>query len=96
MNRVDLIAHVEEISPLRYTPSGLPVVEFRLIHESETEEAGIVRKVRLNLKSIAVGILAEKLIRQPLHTSLLFSGFLASGKNSKSVIFHIHSYQTVS
>ena len=96
MNRVDLIAHVEEISPMRYTPSGLPVVECRLIHESDIEEAGIVRKVHLSLKSKAVGILAEKLIRQPLHTPLLFSGFLASGANSKSVIFHIHSYQTVS
>jgi len=96
VNRVDLIAHVEEISPMRYTPSGLPVVECRLIHESDIEEAGIVRKVHLSLKSKAVGILAEKLIRQPLHTSFLFSGFLASGANSKSVIFHIHSYQTVS
>lgn len=96
MNRVDLMAHVEEISPMRYTPSGLPVVECRLIHESDIEEAGIVRKVHLSLKSKAVGILAEKLIRQPLHTPLLFSGFLASGANSKSVIFHIHSYQTVS
>ncbi|NDG14163.1 MAG: primosomal replication protein N [Betaproteobacteria bacterium] len=90
------MAHVEEISPMRYTPSGLPVVECRLIHESDIEEAGIVRKVHLSLKSKAVGILAEKLIRQPLHTPLLFSGFLASGANSKSVIFHIHSYQTVS
>jgi primosomal replication protein N len=96
VNRVDLMAHVEEISPMRYTPSGLPVVECRLIHESDIEEAGIVRKVHLSLKSKAVGILAEKLIRQPLHTPLLFSGFLASGANSKSVIFHIHSYQTVS
>jgi primosomal replication protein N len=96
VNRVDLMAHVEEISPMRYTPSGLPVVECRLIHESDIEEAGIVRKVHLSLKSKAVGILAEKLIRQPLYTPLLFSGFLASGANSKSVIFHIHSYQTVS
>jgi len=74
VNRVDLIAHVEEISALRYSPSGLPVVECRLIHESEIEEAGIVRKVSLNLKSKAVGILAEKLIRQPLHTPFLFKG----------------------
>jgi primosomal replication protein N len=96
VNRVDLMAHVEEISPMRYTPSGLPVVECRLIHESDIEEAGIVRKVHLSLKSKAVGILAEKLIRQPLNTSFLFTGFLASGTKSTSVIFHIHSYQTVS
>jgi len=96
VNQVELMAQLAEISALRYTPSGLPVVECRLNHESEIEEAGIVRKVNLNLKSKAVGILAEKLIRQPLNTSFLFTGFLASGTKSTSVIFHIHSYQTVS
>lgn len=81
---------------MRYSPSGLPVVEVRLEHESQLEEAGVQRKVNLMLKSKAVGILAEKLALQELNNTFLFTGFLASGKNSKSVIFHIHSYQSVS
>ncbi len=81
---------------MRYSPSGLPVVEVRLEHESQLEEAGIQRKVNLILKSKAVGILAEKLALQELNSTFLFTGFLASGRNSKSVIFHIHSYQSVS
>ena len=81
---------------MRYSPSGLPVVEVRLEHESQLEEAGVQRKVNLMLKSKAVGILAEKLALQELNSIFVFTGFLASGKNSKSVIFHIHSYQSVS
>ena len=81
---------------MRYSPSGLPVVEFRLEHDSQMEEAGVSRKVKLLLKSKAVGILAEKLALQELNTIFLFFGFLASGTNSKSVVFHIHSYQSVS
>jgi len=96
VNRVDLTARLVEISSMRYSPSGLPVVEVRLEHESQLEEAGIQRKVNLILKSKAVGILAEKLALQELNGIFLFTGFLASGTNSKSVIFHIHSYQSVS
>jgi len=81
---------------MRYSPSGLSVVEFRLEHESQMEEAGVLRKVKLFLKSKAVGILAEKLVLQELNTNYLFCGFLASSTNSKSVVFHIHSYQSVS
>jgi hypothetical protein len=40
--------------------------------------------------------MAEKLALQELNSTFLFTGFLASGTNSKSVIFHIHSYQSVS
>ena len=81
---------------MRYSPSGLPVVEVRLEHESQLEEAGIQRKVNLILKSKAVGILAEKLALQELNNTFLFTGFLASGTNSNSVVVHIHSYQSVS
>lgn len=96
MNRVELTASIVEISPIRYAPSGLPVVECRFEHESQLEEAGVLRTVKLLMKAKAVGILAEKMALQQLNIPLLFNGFLASGSNSKSVVFHIHSFQSVS
>ena len=96
MNRVHLTARLLEISAVRYSPSGLPVVEVLLEHESQIEEAGIQRNVALLLKSKAMGIMAEKLALQTMQTTLLFTGFLANGRNSKSIVFHIHSYQPVS
>ena len=96
MNRFELIARIVEVSSMRYTPSGQPVVDIKLSHESQIEEAGIQRKVSLLMKSKAVGFLAEKLILLPLDSTFLFIGFLASGSNSKNLVFHIHSYQSVS
>ena len=63
MNRFALTAGIIEISPIRYTPSGLPVVECRLEHESQLEEAGVSRKVKLLLKAKAVGMLAGRLAK---------------------------------
>ena len=94
MNRVHLTARIVEISAIRYSPAGLPVVEALIEHDSQIEEAGIQRNVVLLLRSKAMGILAEKLALIPLQTSLVFTGFLANGKNSKSIVFHIHSYQS--
>jgi len=96
VNRFALTADIIEISPIRYTPSGLPVVECRLEHESQLEEAGVSRKVKLLLKAKAVGMLAERLAKLSMNQVLLFEGFLASGTHPKSVVFHIHSFKSVS
>jgi len=96
VNRFALTADIIEISPIRYTPSGLPVVECRLEHESQLAEAGVQRKVKLLLKAKAVGMLAEGLAKQGMNQTLLFEGFLASGTHPKSVVFHIHSFKSVS
>jgi len=96
VNHVELIARIVEISALRYTPSGLPVLDIQLRHESEIEEAGIQRKLIFLIKAKVIGISAEKLVSQSMESAFLFNGFLASGSNSKHVIFHIQSYQSVS
>jgi len=96
VNHFSLTACIVEIASVRYSPSGLPVVECRLEHESELEEAGVLRKVKLLIKAKAVGMLAEKIAMQTLNTPMLFSGFLANGSHPKTVVFHIHSFQFVS
>jgi primosomal replication protein N len=85
VNRVHLTARIVEITPIRYSPAGLPVVELLIEHESQIEEAGIQRNVVLLLKSKAMGILAENLALQILQTPFVFTGFLANGKNSKTI-----------
>jgi primosomal replication protein N len=96
VNRVDLTGRIVEVSTLRYSPSGLPVVELKLEHESTIEDTGIPRKIYLTLRSIAMGSVAESLIKLQIDSHWLFTGFLASAKNSKSIVFHIQSIQTVS
>ena len=93
MNQLVLTARIAEVSPLRYTPAGLPVLELRLEHESEQQEAGTPRTVKTSVKTIAVGLMAERIGHQALDSCWLFKGFLATPRQGKSVVLHIQEFQ---
>ena len=42
---------ISELSPLRYTPAGVPVLEFLLMHESEVTEASQTRRLSFSIGS---------------------------------------------
>jgi primosomal replication protein N len=93
VNRIDLTASIVELQALRYTPAGLPALDARLEHESSQQEAGMPRQVKALVKAVAIGAVAERLQRQPLGSVWSFSGFLATPRNSKSVVLHIQEFQ---
>ncbi len=95
MNHVDLTACVVEVSPLRYTPSGIPAANLVLDHASEVMEAGSPRQVRLSIKAVAFGAMAERVGKLPLGQACRFSGFLISARTNKSVIFHLQDLNTL-
>ncbi|MDO8370560.1 MAG: primosomal replication protein N [Polaromonas sp.] len=95
MNRVELTACIAEASPLRYTPAGIPVANFVLEHESEMTEAGSTRQVKLTMKAVAFGTLAEQTGQLPLGKPFRFTGFLVNARGSKSVVFHIQAIESV-
>jgi len=99
VNHVELTACIAELSALRYTPAGIPAVNFILEHESEISEAGITgqasRQVKLTVRAVAFGSLAEQAIQLPLGKTLRFTGFLINARTSKSVVFHIQAFQQV-
>ncbi len=88
-NRVVLTARIAELQAQRYTPAGLPALNLTLEHESEVEEAGQARQVKLVIKAVAFGALAERIVKQTIGSPWRFEGFLASGRNGKGVVFHI-------
>ena len=85
-----------EASALRYTPAGLPALDLRLEHASDIQEAGQQRQVKASVKAVTVGSLAERLVQLPLGSLWQFSGFLASPRHSKNVVFHIQDFQQIS
>ena len=91
MNHVELTACIAELSPLRYTPAGIPAVNLILEHESEILEAGVTRKVKLTVKAVAFGTLAEQTVRLTLGKVFEFTGFLVNVRTSKGVVFHIQA-----
>ena len=52
-NRVEISGVITGLQALRHTPAGVPVIEFRLRHESERAEAGMKRRVQAELDAIA-------------------------------------------
>ena len=95
MNHVELTACIAELSPLRYTPAGIPAVNVILEHESEILETGVARKVKLTVKAVAFGSLAEQAIKLPLGKAFRFTGFLINARTSKGVVFHIQAFEQV-
>jgi len=93
VNQTLLNATIAEISALRYTPAGVPALDFMLEHSSEQAEAGLVRQVSLKLRALALGGQAERLSRQPPGSRWQFKGFLVTPRQGRSVVLHVQDFQ---
>jgi primosomal replication protein N len=89
MNRVVLSAVLVQRSALRYTPAGIPACDLELRHESHASEAGLPRKVSLDIKAVALGEVAQRVAHLALGSQGDFAGFLASGRNGRGTVFHV-------
>jgi primosomal replication protein N len=79
-----------ELSALRYTPAGLPVVEFKLDHESEQDEAGGKRKVKAEISAVAFETQARLISQKNMGSEVRLEGFLsARTKRSKKLVLHV-------
>ena len=89
-NRVALAARLIEVGALRSTPGGIAVVQCRLRHESECNEAGRKRKVKAEVESIAFEAHARLIAAAALDSPLRVEGFLcAKSARSKKLVLHI-------
>lgn len=92
-----VVAHGQllETQPLRYTPAGIPVVEFRLIHESTQTEAGLERKIQCEMPCICLGEKAEGLAKLQQGAEIVVKGFLAgrSQRFRHSLVLHITDWK---
>ena len=95
MNQLVLSARIAQASALRYTPAGLPALDFSLEHESEITEAGQPRQVKVAVRAVAFGSTAETLGKQSIGSNWQFTGFLATPRNGKHPVFHIQSFDQV-
>jgi primosomal replication protein N len=94
-NFVKLAARIAEVSPLRYTPAGIPALNLVLEHESEVVEAGVTRQIKLTVRAVAFGALAETSAKSELGKLQMFTGFLINARTSKSIVFHIQDIHLI-
>ena len=95
-NRIEISGVVTELQSLRYTPAGVPVVEFRLAHDSERAEAGATRKVHAEIEAVAFEAQARLLAAGPMGRLLKAEGFLcAKNRRSKKPILHVTNIEFI-
>jgi primosomal replication protein N len=95
-NRTELAGIIQERGALRYTPAGIPVLEFQVIHESEQNEAGGRRRVRCEIACVALGPTALLIKEAPPGSEIRVSGFLAARSlKRKTPVLHVTEVEYV-
>ena len=93
-NLLKLDGQVVERGAVRYTPAGIPVIEFRLQHESEQIEAGGKRKVDCEIACVALGPMANLLSGMNAGSLCSATGFLAAKSiRNRSLVLHVTSIE---
>jgi primosomal replication protein N len=89
-NRLVIAGTLAELKPMRHTPAGIPVTEFRIAHVSRQLEAGVERDVVCELAAVALGNEAKLIQGAKLGDTVKASGFMANrGKSAKQTVLHI-------
>ena len=95
-NRVELTGVVSALDTLRYTPAGIPIVELSISHESPQSEAGQARNVMCEVKAVAAGPVAQRMMQAQLGARIRATGFLAHrGKSKVVLVLHINEFEYI-
>ena len=89
-NEVALSGELTAIEPLRYTPAGIPLLNFRLVHRSQQAEAGLRRQVECEVSGVAMAEVAVALSHLRPGQAVKVNGFLnRKNRMSAQLILHV-------
>ena len=93
MNHVTLEARLASRGDLRFTPAGIPALDFQLAHESMQSEANGERRVACELAAVVLGPLAKDLANVAVGAQVRCRGFLARRyRTGTSVALHVNEF----
>jgi primosomal replication protein N len=93
-NALTLSGVITGLEPLRYTPAGIPLLSFRLAHQSQQPEAQHERSVSLDLPVVVLGELACRMAGLTQQQAIVVRGFLARRSlKSTSVVLHATDFK---
>jgi len=95
-NQVVLSGDLIECDPLRYTPAGIAVTEFKLRHASEQLEAGKMRQVECDISAVALAEVARAIAKLDPDSRLKLRGFLAKkSRMSTHLVLHVNHFELI-
>jgi primosomal replication protein N len=93
-NTVTLDARMRSRGDLRFTPAGVPALDFELDHESTQIEAGAERRVACELAGIAIGPVATELAGIAPGATIRCTGFLARRyRTGITIALHVNEFE---
>ncbi len=88
-NEFVLSGELTAVEPLRYTPAGIPLLGFRLLHRSQQVEAGLKRQVECEVNGVAMAEVAVALSHLKPGQAARVKGFLnRKNRMSTQLVFH--------
>ena len=95
-NEIALSGELTTVEPLRYTPAGIPLLGFKLMHRSNQTEAGLKRQVECELGGVAMAEVAVSMARLKPGQAVKVSGFLnRKNRMSAQLILHATEAQAI-
>jgi primosomal replication protein N len=92
-NSVTLDAMLQSRGALRFTPAGVPALDFELAHESVQVEAGGERRVACELAAVALGPVAKRIADVEPGAHMRCQGFLARRyRTGITVALHVNEF----
>jgi primosomal replication protein N len=96
VNAVALSGELVDLEPLRHTPAGIPLVNFRVAHKSQQLEAGYKRQVECEMSGMAMGEIAVAMSRMQQGHAVSIEGFLnRKNRMSAHLVLHVTKAQTL-
>jgi primosomal replication protein N len=89
-NEIALTGELTAIEALRYTPAGVPILGFKLLHRSQQSEAGLRRQVECEVNGVAMAEVAVAMARYKAGRAVRVKGFM-NRKNRMSVQLILHA-----
>ncbi|SEN18209.1 primosomal replication protein N [Nitrosomonas marina] len=89
-NRTVICGEIIRLGALRFTPAGLPVIDFVIQHQSRRREANITRKIQCELQAVALGETAKAITELNTFESVKISGFLSrKSHTNQQLVLHV-------
>ena len=95
-NEVALSGKLTAIEPLRYTPAGIPLLSFKLLHQSRQVEAGLKRQVECEMGGVAMAEVAVAMSKLKAGQAVRVTGFLnRKNRMSAQLVLHVTEAQVI-
>ena len=89
-NEIALTGELTVVEPLRYTPAGIPLLGFKLMHRSRQTEAGLKRQVECEMGGVAMADVAVAMAKLKPGQAVKVNGFI-NRKNRMSAQLILHA-----